>query len=261
MLYVGQGRHRARPVRHAPFGSPTSLTVLLAVLALVVAEWVVAYVDPVLGAVAHAVILVALLAHWIWAGEEPVLVLALVPMARVTALALTPKHAGLTAYVVTGLPLLVAVLWAIRKSMATRAQLRIRLSGRAAVVVASSLPLGWAADAYLDLPVLPHAHSLRVIVVGTVLVFLFAGVLEELLFRGLLQGVLKGPFGGYAVLLADVVFAAMYLPTRDAVALLGMAGLGLFWGWYVWRTGEVVTVAVAHGMLAAGALVFWPGVT
>jgi membrane protease YdiL (CAAX protease family) len=260
-LQPPRGRHRAPEDPRAADARAMMRVALLAVAALLAAEWVVAHVDPVLGAVAHAVVLVALLLRWVWLGEQPVLILALVPLARVTALAMTPRHSGLTAYVVTGLPLLVAVVWAIRNSEITRARLRTPGSWPAVLVAASGLPLGWAAATYLDLPVLPHASSLRVIIAGTVIVFLFAGVLEELLFRGLLQGVLEGPFGGWAVLLADALFAAMYLPTRDPGAVFWIALIGLFWGWYVRRTGGLRTVAVAHGLLAAGALVIWPGLT
>ena len=60
------------------------------------------------------------------------------------------------------------------------------------------------------------------------------------------------------VVLADLLFTAAYLPTRDVGILLLMAVVGLGFGFYVRRTGGLPAVAVAHGLMAAGALVVWP---
>ena len=257
ILHESHARHRAPRVH----GRRTTTVVLLAIVALVAAEWVLAQLDPSLGAAAHAVILLVLLLRWVWAGEEAILVLAIIPMARIASLALTPKHSGLTAYVVTALPAAIPVVWAMRNSPATSARRRTRVTWHAVVVMLTGLLAGLTAHLFLDLPRLPNAHSLRVVTVGAVVVFLCAGVVEELLFRGLLQGALEGQFGGWAIVLADVVFAAMYLPTRDTAALAALAAFGLFWGWYVRRTGGLAAVAIAHGLMAAGALVVWPGIT
>ena len=230
-----------------------------AVVAIVVAEAVVAFVDPVAGAVVHAVLLLALLLRWVTAGDLALLVLALVPLGRVTSLALTPDDAGPGAYALTGLPLLVAVVWTARGLAADR-KLRWGWPAWHAIAVAlCGIPLGLLVDAVLHLPgVAGGTVAVTAVVVTAVVVFVFAGVLEELLFRGLVQRVLTGPFGVWGVVLADLLFAAAYLPTRNAglVAVMAVAGLGA--GFYVRRTGGLAAVAIAHGLLAAGALAVWP---
>ncbi|MCW2675678.1 MAG: putative metal-dependent rane protease [Modestobacter sp.] len=227
---------------------------LAAVVAIVGAEAVVAFVDPVAGAVVHAALLLALLLRWVTAGDLALLVLALVPLGRVTSLALTPDVAGPGAYLLTGLPLLVAVVWTARGLGAHRELRWGRPAWIAIAVALCGIPLGLLVDAVLDLPGATGGTA-----AGTaVVVFVFAGALEELLFRGLVQRALTGPFGVWGVVLADLLFSAAYLPTRDVglVAVMAVAGLGA--GFYVRRTGGVAAVAIAHGLLAAGALAVWP---
>jgi membrane protease YdiL (CAAX protease family) len=229
--------------------------VLAAVAAIVVAESVVAFVDPVAGAVLHGVVLLALLLRWLMAGDLACLVLALVPLGRVTSLALTPEGLGAGAYALAGFPLLVAVVWMLRGLTGERQPWwgRPRVLGIA--VALSGIPLGLLAYFLADPPEFPRGVGM---VLAVPVVFVFAGVLEELLFRGLVQRVLTGRFGTAGVVLADLLFVAAYLPTRDVGLILVMAVAGLGFGFHVRRTGGLASVAVAHGLLAAGALVVWP---
>jgi membrane protease YdiL (CAAX protease family) len=225
---------------------------ILTVLAIVVAEVVVAFVDPVAGAVLHGLLLLGLLLGWMAVGDRALLVLALVPLGRVTSLALTPRGDGAWAYLLTGLPLLVAVLWMRRGS--TAPMVRSRPAWHAIAVALAGVPLGLLAWALFDLP--PAGGM--VIPLAALVVFVFAGVLEELLFRGLVQRALTRPVGARDFAVADLLFVAAYLPTRDVGLIIWMAVLGLGAGYYVRRTGGLTAVAVAHGLLAAGALVIWP---
>jgi membrane protease YdiL (CAAX protease family) len=257
-------RHLSTAPRLSGAGRPVRASrepgvLLLAMGALVAAEALLAFVHPFLGALAYGLVLLALLLRWVSAGEEPALALALVPLGRLTALALTPKHYGVTAYVLTGLPLLVAVLWALRSSPLVRARLGTPVSWHAVAVAFSGVPLGWAGATLVHFPVPGHPHAALTVAAGGIAAFVFAGVLEELLFRGLVQGALERPFGAWAVVLTAALSTAVYLPTGDARVLIGMAAAGLAWGWYVRRSGGLAAVAVAHGFLAGGALFVWPG--
>jgi membrane protease YdiL (CAAX protease family) len=236
----------------------TRSTVLAVVAAIVVMEAVVAFVDPVAGAIGHALLLLALLLRWLVAGETTVLVLALVPLGRLTSLALTPEDYGATGYVLTGTPLLVAVLWMSRDLGWARSPGGDRPAWHSIAVALSGIPLGLVVEALFRVPYLPDRESLSVILVTAVAVFVFVGVLEELLFRGLVQRAVTGPFGRWAFVVADVLFVAAYLPTRDVGFIAAMAAIGLGFGYYVSRTGHLAAVATAHGLMAAGALVLWP---
>jgi membrane protease YdiL (CAAX protease family) len=234
------------------------IAVLAGVLAVVSAESLVAFVDPVAGAVAHGLLLVVLLLRWVLAGEAAVLVLALVPLGRLTALALTPQYYEPATYVLTGAPLLLAVLWMSRGLPGAGGHTVWTPTWSAVAVGLAGIPLGWAAHVMFSLPVFDGPESALAIAVGVAVTFLFAGVLPELLFRGLVLSTLERPFGALGVVLADVVFVAALLPVRDAGVLAFMAVLGLAGGWYVYLTRMLTPVAIAHGLLAAGALVIWP---
>jgi uncharacterized protein len=247
---------RRRPSHAAP-GRRRPREVFGAVVALTVAEALVAFVGPVTGAIVHAALLLVLLTAWVSDGDRTLLVLALVPMGRVTSLALTLDSDAASARALAGLPLLLAVGWLVRDLPAARRGDRRPPSWQGVAVALSGIPLGLAVYLLLDLP--PVGGS---VVVAAPVLFVFGGVLEELLFRGLVQPSVSGWWSGIAgVVLADVLFAAAYLPTRNGELVLVMASLGLGAGLYVRRTGSLVPVAVAHGLLAAGALAVWPAWT
>ncbi len=110
-----------------------------------------------------------------------------------------------------------------------------------------------------DLPVLPDPSSPSTLLLVAPVVFATAGVLEEVVFRGLVQRALARHLGSAAVVVTAILFAAAYLPSRDPAALAVIAPVGLAFGWYVARSGRVAPVALSHGLMAAGALVVWPG--
>jgi uncharacterized protein len=238
--------------------SGTRSMVPAAVAAIVVMEAAVAFVNPVVGAIGHALVLLALLLRWVLAGEVTFLVLALVPLGRLTSLALTPDDYGAGGYVLTGLPLLVAVVWMTRDLGWPGVPETGRPAWHSIAVALSGIPLGLVVAAFFHVPYLPDRKSLPVILMTVVVVFVYVGVVEELLYRGLVQRALTERFGAWAFVVADVLFTAAYLPTRDAGFIATMAVVGLGFGYYVRRTGHLAAVATAHGLLAAGAVAVWP---
>jgi membrane protease YdiL (CAAX protease family) len=86
-------------------------------------------------------------------------------------------------------------------------------------------------------------------------VFVFVGLLEELVFRGVIQGALEPLLGAWSVAAADLLFAATYLDSGSAAYTLGMAAFGLACGWWVRRTRSVAGAAVAHGLVGVLLLV------
>lgn len=246
----------------SPAGGPAAVyrrrrVALLAASAVVVAEAVVALVDPLAGAVLHALLLVGLLWRWLHAGELLVLALVLLPLGRLTSTALTPSGYSASSYAMTGLPLLVAVLWIFPSLPARRVHAGHHRRPAAVAVAISGIPLGLLMYAALDLPRLPGSGTATV-VIAALAVFLFSGVLEEMMFRGVLLRCLEPAFGGWSVGLTAVLHAAAYLPTRDLRVVAAVAALGAVAGWYVRRSGSLWPVVVAHGSAAAGALVVWP---
>jgi membrane protease YdiL (CAAX protease family) len=79
--------------------------------------------------------------------------------------------------------------------------------------------------------------------------------LEELVFRGVIQGALEPLLGAWSVAAADLLFAATYVGSGSAPYAIGTAVFGLGCGWWVRRTRSLAGAAVAHGLVAAVLLV------
>jgi membrane protease YdiL (CAAX protease family) len=97
------------------------------------------------------------------------------------------------------------------------------------------------------------------LVLGSLSLFVFSGLTEELVFRGLIQRSLEvtlRPLAG--LLLANGLFAASYLGTQSASYVLLIAGVGLAFGLCMWRTGSIAGIGIAHGLLSVGAVLVWP---
>ncbi len=81
---------------------------------------------------------------------------------------------------------------------------------------------------------------------GTVfLVSLLAGVGEELLFRGVIQGGLEGLIGAWpALILASVIFGALHALTRAYFIIATL--MGLYLGWIYMETGNLLIPILIH---------------
>lgn len=250
----------ASPARARRGAWPMAAALGLAVPLLVAAEVLAASADAVPAAALDGVALVFLLGAYVWsAGDARAFAaLALVPLLRLSSLALSIED-PVGFYVLTGVPVLAAVvlaagaldlpgvlrLWEIRRA----SQWHVAVVALFAAEVATRL---------LDLPPLVADRSPSKLLAAALVVFVFAGVLEELLFRGVLQGALTPLLGGGSVVVADLLFAATYLGSGSEAYTVLMAAFGLACGLWVRHTGSVAGAAVGHGLFAAGLLVVWP---
>jgi membrane protease YdiL (CAAX protease family) len=91
----------------------------------------------------------------------------------------------------------------------------------------------------------------------TATVLFIAGVLDELLFRGVLQVSLARVYGHGAFIVAALLYTAMLLGNSAvSVVLGGLIGLGF--GFLVARLNALLAVAVGHGLLNVVWLVLAP---
>jgi membrane protease YdiL (CAAX protease family) len=227
---------------------------------LVLAEGVCAFVGAVPGAAIDGVTLVALVAHYLLRGHRALAALALVPLLRLSSLAVA-IHDPVAFYLVAGGPVLLGVVLAARAlqlpGVLALWQIRARSQWHVALPM---LAVACVATPLLDLGSVTAARSAAGVALAAVVVFVFAGVLEELLFRGVIQGSLSPLLGGWAAPVANLLFTATYLGSVSAAYTVFMAAFGMACGWWVQRTRSLAGAAVGHGLLAAGLLVIWPAV-
>jgi membrane protease YdiL (CAAX protease family) len=230
-----------------------------------------------LGLVCHALLVVALLNHFIALGRpskgalanpnasfwfiDILPALALAPLARILALTLVvPALPPLAWHALVGGLVLLAI-WLTARLLGhgwTELGLTGRGWPRQLGIALIGAPLGILAYLLARPEPLTAALDWPATLVGSVILTLSVGLPSELIFRGMLQRSATEVFGRTGLLWSSLLFAAMFLIWRSPGYLLFAFGIGIVFGWIVRRTGSLVGVTLAHGLFASGLFLVWP---
>lgn len=235
--------------------------VVVYALAFALVESIGAVGQSVVSAVLHGVLIIVLLvaAALRPSGRWRALPAALAVVSLLRLLSLGMPFVGMPspvrALLVSG-PLLLAVVLVLRLPGMSVAALGLRPRSwwRQGLVALTGLPLG-AAAALAGLPGPDAAGDGWLQVTGFAVAWVIAAVVEELVFRGVVQQAAAAVLGRGAFLCSTAVFAAAYVGSGSATVA---AVVGLVFGVGVQLTGSVVGVAVAHALLTVSAVWWWP---
>jgi uncharacterized protein len=241
--------------------------VLVYVAALIGAEATGAAVGAVPGAAFHAVVLFALLNTYAIAPDRPAArvlpVLALVPLLRLFSLTMPSRHfAEIWWYAMVGAPLLLAAFLATRAVPVAWPGLRLgrrALPLQAAIALAGA-PLGLAAYGILTPAPLISPLTAPRLLGGAFILIVFSAFLEELIFRGLLQGAARELFGRFGLVIVSVLYASLYVGSLSAPYVGFVGVVGLMFAVAVERTGILWGAVGAHALMNIGLLLVWPTV-
>jgi membrane protease YdiL (CAAX protease family) len=163
-------------------------------------------------------------------------------------------------YALVGIPLLIAVALTTRLLGFTGEEIGLRLRAwRCQVAIAlSGVPLSLVAFWIMRPTPLFAEPRWYDWVLGAVILLVFTGFAEEVLYRGLLQAAAGDMPGLLAVLYSSVVFTIMYIGTLSLGYVLFVQVMSLFFGWCVLRTRSIWGVVLAHGITNIGLLLLWP---
>lgn len=90
--------------------------------------------------------------------------------------------------------------------------------------------------------------------------FVLVGLVEELLFRGLIYRALEDWHGsGVAILGSAVAFGLFHIGWAGALGMLGIAFIGLLFGMIRWRAGGISGLILVHGLLDVLSVEMYPG--
>jgi membrane protease YdiL (CAAX protease family) len=274
-MTAGLGAARQPPALHRGWTLATTDSlrsfVPVYVGVIVASEATNAVAGALAGGICHGVVLLALLNHYLVAapqlsgrvvrGVVRVLpALALVPLTRLITLALALDEPKDYAYAAVGAPLLLAAVLAIRRLGLTDvlpSRLR-RLPRSQAWFALAGIPLGLAGFGLLRPEPLAGGPSWEALIAGSAVAFVFGGILVELVFRGVVQRALADVFPGAAFAWSSVLYAGAHLGEGPWGYVAFLATVGLLFGWWVQRTGTIVGVALAHGLLAVSMVIVWP---
>jgi CAAX prenyl protease-like protein/helix-turn-helix protein len=116
------------------------------------------------------------------------------------------------------------------------------------MLMGAGLGLG-ALEYYILAPApLVSSFSWGTIGLAALSLMVFTGLMEELLFRGLLQAVAQPVLGGWSIVYVSLLFATLHIGQLSALELVFAFGVGLLFAQLVRWSGSILGVALAHGM-------------
>jgi membrane protease YdiL (CAAX protease family) len=249
---------------------PTGRHLIIGLVYLVcisIAEVITTLADPQLGMALHGLVLVALLIHGssIHRGvlRRFLILLSIAPLIRILSLSLPLQKIGLPLiywYLVIGLLLFLAAFIAGR--ITDLKGDRIGWSWRAwpLQVAVGLIGFGLGYIEYLILqpgPLAAYGTWLDVVIASLILL-IFTGVLEEFIFRGLMQSASMQLMGRFGLVYVAVLFAVLHLGYHSFSDVVFVLLVGLAFGWWVWKTQSLLGVSLAHGIANISLYVFFP---
>ena len=114
----------------------------------------------------------------------------------------------------------------------------------------TGIPLGIIAYvAFHPVPVV-KSHELPYLIIGAGILLVFLGLLEELIFRALLQPYLCSLYGASrGVLITAAMCAVLGSGSRSPVTMLFTFVVALCYGWLVQTNHSIMGVAISHGVI------------
>jgi membrane protease YdiL (CAAX protease family)/LysM repeat protein len=236
---------------------PASLTGLSAfnyMLCLAAAEILTTY-TPILGLTLHGLLFVALLVHASAVNRlrqrRFLLVLALVPLIRLLSLSIPLELFPIIyRYAVIGAPLLLAVFLAARA-----VGFNMHITGFTLHAIPLQILIGLAGFllGYIEYLILRPAPlttalSVELIWLPALILLVFTGFLEELIFRGMLQYTAVQQLGRFGIPYVAIIYTILQLGYHSVLHMLLVFCVALVFGWFVWRTGSILGVILSHGL-------------
>lgn len=256
-------------------------------VAVIVAEALATLVYPPAGLALDGVILIGLVFHsaliWGQPGHQLLLALTFAPLIRLLSLSLPLSgFPVIDWYLIVSLPLFVGVTMMASTLGYSRADVGLRVpnpfgsarpaaSGWARGTFSDSLPILLQllvvaigpALGYVEYGILKPAPLLATLTwdrlgISVLIVVVSTGLLEEVIFRGLIQRAAVEAMGERGIVYTAVVYATLHLGYRSSLDVIFVLGVGLFFGLVVLKTGSLVGVTLAHGLANVMLLIVMP---
>lgn len=224
--------------------------------AITEAEWVTTYSNPHTGAIIHAIIFAALVTHSRLESKTPegklLLSLSLAPLMRIIDVMIPmASFYQLYRYVVVSILVLIATVVVMRvlKFGVEEVSFTLRHIPLQVAVAASGIPLGAMAYLVLNPQSLIIGLTWGDIILPGIIFVLCTGFVQELIFRGVMQHTSLEVLGRWGILYVSLLFAILSMGRFSGPSMLFMFGVALFFSWVVKRTGSLLGVILAHGIM------------
>lgn len=260
-------------VREAPPRSPgiakssAALGFLsLYLLGLALAESVTTFLHPQLGLVIHGALLVLMFLHAaLWATgplQKLLYCLSLAPLIRLLSLSMPLAQLQPVAwYAIIGLPLFLAAVLAMRLTGNTPGEVGLTLGRHMPLqllTALSGLGLGYAEYRILHPAPLAPTFTLGSIWLPALILLIFTGFLEELIFRGLMQRASQALLGNLGLVYVSLAFAVLHIGYRSLADFAFVFAVGLLFSLVAARSRSILGVTLAHGLTNISLFLIFP---
>ena len=225
--------------------------------AFLVAEVFTLVSGPAVGVLAQAVLLITLLALSMRQGpgshQRLTLALALLPLVQILSLALPAAIIPILAwYLEIGLGAFEAILLVMRRLDLTFRDVGVRRAPIGEVVAVGAIGAFLAVPAYLIAgPVnLGQGGGFVGLAIASAIVIVFIGVLEELLFRGLIQSAGTQLLSRGGVVVSVAATTLMYSASLNPRYVVFVALVATFFEIVARRSGSIAAPVAGHAALA-----------
>ncbi|MEN8240358.1 MAG: CPBP family intramembrane glutamic endopeptidase [Chloroflexota bacterium] len=242
---------------------------------LIVAEVLTNLRAPSLGLILHSIVLVALMIHGALDNSirfrRLYLTLSVAPLMRVISLSLPVALASLKlaqdkkpdpllSYFWVGVLVYIGMFFANRFSRISAKRLGINLGKLPFQLLFGvvGVPLGlWEYYILKPAPVVPE-FTIEAMLVPAFVLIIFTGVLEEVLFRGLIQQAAITVYGRYGITFSAILFAVLHVGYGSIADVLFVFGVAILFGLVTNSSGSLLGVSIAHGLTNIGLLLVFP---
>lgn len=228
-----------------------------------VAEFVLAFVSPLLGIGLYALVMVfAGIQYALRPGDPAHRILpaiALIPLLRIQSLVMPIEELPrLTWYVLAGLPVFIAVTLIARALGLEAHDLGLRKPTSAAaegVAIAVGLGIGLIAYLIVPTPLIAPEPRFADIFVALASLLIFVALLEEVLFRGMLQRLSTETSGWLGPVVVTVVYATLFISSYSVPIVMLMAAAGAVFSWSVHRGASLLGPTIGHALILFAGMV------
>jgi uncharacterized protein len=240
------------------------LVPLLYLAAITIAEAATLW-NMYLGIVLHSIVLVVLIFHGAATRQTPrrrlLLALTLAPLIRILSVSLPLASLSLTYwYMSIGSLLFIAAFLVARITgmKANRLGFVVKSWWTELAISLIGIALGFTEFFILNPKPLIERLDWSTFFIPAFSLLIFTGVLEELIFRGIIQDAANVTMGRFGLVFSATLFAMLHMGYRSVIDVFFVFMVGLIFGVIVSRTHSIVGVSLAHGLTNIGLYMIFP---
>lgn len=228
----------------------------LYMLLIIIAELATTYLNPFLGLTIHGILLLLILLYTSFVADisqrKFLLTLTLGPLIRLMSLSMPLIHFEFKYwYLITGTPLLISAFVIYRLNQYQPHHVGLTWGKNLPLQLGIGLAgvgLGYLEYQILKPAPLAESFSFQNIWLPALILFIFTGFLEELIFRGLMQRASIRTLKKHGLIFISILFAVLHIGYKSLIDVFFVFLVGYIFALIVTHTRSLLGVSVAHGL-------------